>query len=81
LLAAVDPGATRLDDGTSGIVVRVGQVLEASRDRAINAMLRGKLPGSITAEKQKTCVKNLLRDMADRDRGIAVIGGKTRAAR
>lgn len=47
----------------------------------IDALLLGKLPGSIPAEKQKTYVKNLLRDMADRDRSIEAFGGNTRAAR
>lgn len=47
----------------------------------INALLLGKLPGSIPAERQKTYVKNLLRDMAGRDRSIEAFGGNTRAAR
>jgi ATP-dependent DNA helicase RecG len=46
----------------------------------INTLLLGKLPGSIAADKQKTYIKNLLRDMADRDRTIEAFGGKTRAA-
>lgn len=48
---------------------------------AINKLLLGKLPGSIALDKQKTYIKNLLRDMADRDRTIEAFGGKTRAAR
>jgi ATP-dependent DNA helicase RecG len=49
--------------------------------RRIDELLLGKLPGSVPADKQKTYIKNLLRDMADRDRTIEAFGGNTRAAR
>lgn len=50
--------------------------------RRIDELLLGKLPDSMeTEQKRKTYVKNLLRDMADRDRSIEAFGGKTRAAR
>jgi len=50
------------------------------RDR-INELLLGKLPGSVAVEKRRTYIKNLLRDMADKDRTIEAFGGMTRAAR
>ena len=49
--------------------------------RRIDELLAGKLPGSIAPDKQKTYIKNLLRDMADRDATIEAFGGRTRAAR
>jgi len=47
----------------------------------INGLLLGKLPGAVAVSQQKTYVKNLLRDMADRDGTIEAFGGMTRAAR
>lgn len=47
----------------------------------INDLLMGKLPGSVAVGQQKTYIKNLLREMADRDGTIEAFGGKTRAAR
>lgn len=49
--------------------------------RRIDELLIGKLPDSVPQERRKTYVKNLLRDMADRDGTIEAFGGKTRAAR
>lgn len=49
--------------------------------RKINELLLGKLPGAIAPDKQKAYIKNLLRDMADRDHSIEAFGGNTRAAR
>ena len=47
----------------------------------INGLLMGKLPGSVAVGKQKTYIKNLLREMADRDGTIEAFGGMTRAAK
>lgn len=47
----------------------------------INELLMNKLPGSVAVVRQKTYIKNLLREMADRDGTIEAFGGKTRAAR
>jgi len=49
--------------------------------RKIDEMLLGKLPDAIAPDKRKSYIKNLLRDMADRDLTIEAFGGKTRAAR
>lgn len=49
--------------------------------RKINELLLGRLPGAIAADKHKAYIKNLLRDMADRDQTIEAFGGNTRAAR
>ena len=49
--------------------------------RKIDDLLLGKLPDAIAPDKRKTYIKNLLRDMADRDRTIEAFGGNTRAAR
>lgn len=55
--------------------------LGPQRRQKIDQLLIEKRPSSIASDKRKTSIKNLLRDMANRDGTIETDGAKTRAAR